>query len=387
MKAFKIIATSLFCVLALYSCQDNNDKLESGTWEPDAKASYEVRNNKRHYFDEWINDTTKLEDYKYILDFEDGNVFIYSKEPKGEERKSYKYHADKDHFYIDGSEYTIIKLSDSKLILECGDDDELVHCEFDNLYYSPFINGWLFWFQIIGMVVVFVAVAVGSFRGILGWNSTPSYDFDESQDEEHPNDEEIQLMEDCKDYVNHYIESNEGMNEICEIDDGLWQTMRDGRFFWRRVSEGESYLMSNNESGEKKVIAQLPDGMIPFEGGLPRLRRIRNYVIEKGSPRDLRKWLRTREGLDWQNTADGIIWTREQVFIDNRNSYARKWQLKSKEEWMELLKPSLIWSAVWSVIWFVVFCLVEGKVFKRITEGTLSEFIKGISLVDSLIAF
>lgn len=386
MKAFRIIAVSLFCALVFCSCSDNSKKLESGTWELDAKASYEVRNNKRHYFDEQITDSTKLEDHKYIMDFDDGEAFIYTKDSKGEEHKKYKYHTDKEHFYIDGTECTIIKLSDKKLIFECSDDDELIHYEFDNMYYSPFLHDWLFWFGIIWMIVIFVAVAVGSFRGILGWNSTP-FDINEPEDEESLSDETIQLMGNCKDYVDHYIETDKGMNEICEINDGLWHTMRTGRVFWRKVSEGELYLMSNNESGEKKVIAQLPDGKIPFEGGLTRLNRIRKFVIGKGNPRNVRRWLQTKEGLDWQNTADGIIWTREQVFIDNQNSFARKCRLKSKEEWKEGLKMSLIWSAIWSVIWFIIACIVEGKVFKRIADGTLSEFIKGISLVDALIAF
>lgn len=382
MKNGRLLLILLLCVFAFSSCTKDYSELIEGTWELDAKASYKVKNNKRQYFDEQMNDSAKFADYKCFAEFDDGEVFFYSKEPNGEKKYTRKYHLDKDCFYIDGVKNTIIKLNDSKLVFECRERNELIHYEFDNMYYRPFLSDWLFWICFIWTIVVFVAVAVGSFRGYLGWVSNPPFnDFDNTQVNESLSDENIQMVEKCKFFVDKIIESDEGMNSLCDKNDAFWQQIKDSSYFSRKLEDREVCVTC----GDEELV--LPDGEFFFEGGLTRAPRIYNFVNSKGSTKELRRWLRTKEGLDWQNSADGLIWTRDQVFISNCNSHARKKQLKSKKFWTENLKESLIWSLISSLIGLVVFIIVEGNVFKRVTDGTFAEYIKDISLINACVIF
>ncbi len=124
MKSLRIIAISLFCALVFCSCKSNNDKLESDSWELDAEASYYVNHNERHYADEFPG--------QYFWDFNEGEVVIY----KGEKHKTTKYHTDKNHFYIDGTDFTIIKLNSRKLICEVIDDNGFHHLEFNRINHN-----------------------------------------------------------------------------------------------------------------------------------------------------------------------------------------------------------------------------------------------------------
>ena len=56
MKNGRILLLSLLCVLAFSSCKKDYSEFIVGTWELDKENSYEISNNKRHYYDDIIQE-------------------------------------------------------------------------------------------------------------------------------------------------------------------------------------------------------------------------------------------------------------------------------------------------------------------------------------------
>lgn len=162
MKVFRLIALSIICVLAFCSCQKNYAELAQGKWEMDTDASYEEREGKRHY----ANDYYKGERVKKcVVTFADGILEINNEKEGGSssnvETKTGKYHFDKDYFYVDGAAIHIIKLNGSRMVIEQSNDDELSHVELNRIEHKAFdsflANIWyslpLWIWIIIGVVV------------------------------------------------------------------------------------------------------------------------------------------------------------------------------------------------------------------------------------------
>lgn len=170
MKAIKFFALSIFCILSLCSCQKNYEKLAVGKWEMDTDASYEERDGKRHY----ANDYYKGERVKKcVVTFADGILEINNEKEGGSssnvETKTGKYHFDKDYFYVDGAAIHIIKLNGSRMVIEQSNDDELSHVELNRIEHKTFesflANIWYslpLWLWIIFGVIIVVLVLMAT---------------------------------------------------------------------------------------------------------------------------------------------------------------------------------------------------------------------------------
>lgn len=162
MKTIKIFALSIFCILSLCSCQKNYEKLAVGKWEMDTDASYEERDGKRHYANDYYRGERVK---KCVITFADGILEINNEKEGGSssnvEKKTGKYHFDKDYFYVDGAAIHVLKLNGSRMVIEESSDDELSHAELNRIEHKAFesflANIWyslpLWIWIIIGVVI------------------------------------------------------------------------------------------------------------------------------------------------------------------------------------------------------------------------------------------
>lgn len=131
MKAFRIIAVSLFCTMLFCSCQKNYEKLIEGSWQGIVEKSYYIEDGKRNYFGDERNGTAffriELEDGLYEL------LWGYSQVEKTIDKG--KYHIDKDMVFIKGEPACISKINNKTMVLENSE----VHMEFDRINYNSIL--------------------------------------------------------------------------------------------------------------------------------------------------------------------------------------------------------------------------------------------------------
>lgn len=157
MKAFRIIAVSLFCTMLFSSCQKNYEKLIEGCWQVNVDKSYFIEKGKRSYFDDESGVPF------YLIKFENGS-FVTNNEKKSNntdptsDKWDYddyalqellnsfhiidngKYHIDKDSIFSKEGVAYISKMNNSTMVLENTE----VHIEFDRIdcnYFSAVLKG------------------------------------------------------------------------------------------------------------------------------------------------------------------------------------------------------------------------------------------------------
>lgn len=69
MKAFRIIAVSLFCTMLFSSCQKNYEKLIEGCWQVNVDKSYYNEKGTRHYYGD-----ESIEAHFFLIKFENGFI-------------------------------------------------------------------------------------------------------------------------------------------------------------------------------------------------------------------------------------------------------------------------------------------------------------------------
>lgn len=366
MKDIKIIVISFLCVLAFYSCQRDYTKLIVGTWELDKEASYETRQDKRHYYDEQIKDSADYAKYYYKITFSDAatrDVTVEYADTRNSKARQSKYHIEGDNIYIEGERIHIVELSKRKMILEGHDEDESAHSEFhkisnDSLSIFEIVCtvwtafGMLFLF--IYFIVRLVLSIVKSIRGEKVYRVWDGYPFrrewcDEDKFDEDNNNEHVERFHKWFHHIrpswakmDDYGLEN-GKRILTSMDDSQWDTLHNTEPI---CSTYCNYVISP----------------------------IYYFIRRLGSRKSLHRWLQSDDGIKWQHSVDGIIWVRDVVHTINCQKhsvprYSFGFVLKETAE-----------ATIITCIFFAILFLVKSWVFgdEEIKDVILYSLVLGL---------
>jgi hypothetical protein len=372
MKCIKIIIAFL-CVLAFCSCNKDYDKLIEGEWELDKKASYVLKGGDTCYYSPY---DSIAGNYSYRESFEDGNYrpfFVLTNEER-QYGKSKKYNIVQDSIYFgtDSVPITrksrIVKINKGKLIQEgYNNSNNFFHHEFNKVGFS-----WVSYiFTLIGLIWLggYLIFRLGGL--VLHYWRNRIYQYGEvyenTEDEEVATEELLAIKQALKPNVRDFIKSESGRDELSSMGDGIWQNIRESRTCYRKYSDHDLFIKKDekNDDMSDENMYRLPNGCIPFDGGVIVLPHIYEFIISKGRRSKLRAWLRSEEGLEWQKSADGIVWVRDVIY--NINSC--KFTIWSGDDgnncgslWFNLrkrLKEDLIGFLIASIVWSIIYLLVD----------------------------
>lgn len=362
-------------MLALYSCNKDYDKLIVGEWELDKNASYKIKDGDTCYF------SSTFGVYSLWESFDDSNyktsfyVDTNGERYLGETRK-YNIVQDSIYFGTDSvpitSRWRFVKINKGKLILE-----RYYHHRKDNLVYYEFNKVGFSWASyiftliclIIGLILLggYLIFRLGGL--VLHYWRNRIYQYGEvyenTEDKEVDTEDLLAIKQALKPNVRNYIESERGRDELSSMGDGIWQDIRHSRTCYRKYSDHDLFIKKDekNDVMSDENMYRLPNGCIPFDGGVIVLPPIYEFIMSKGRRSKLRAWLRSEEGIEWQKSADGIVWVRDVIYNINSCKFTI-WSggINCGSLWFNLrkrLKEYLIGVWIASIIGSIINLLVD----------------------------
>ena len=361
-------------ILSFCSCNKDYDKLIEGEWEMDPKASYVLKGGDTCYF----SYDSIYGKYSYGESYEDGNFrpfFVLTNEER-QYGKSAKYNIVQDSIYLSRDSVSItgksrlVKITKGKLIHEgYNGRNNFIHLEFNKVGFS-----WVWYvFQLICTIIFFLWL-VGYLIFRLGrlvshYYRTPIYQYGEVYENlEHAKEDTEELLaikQALKPNVRDFIKSESGRDELSSMGDGIWQNIRESRTCYRKYSDHDLFIKKDekNDDMSDENMYRLPNGCIPFDGGVIVLPHIYEFIMSKGRRSKLRAWLRSEEGLEWQKSADGIVWVRDVIYNINSCKFTI-WSggINCGSLWFNLrkgLKEVSIGFLIASIVWSIIYLLVD----------------------------
>lgn len=374
MKKMILMTVSFVSILSFCSCNKDYDKLIVGEWELDKNASYVIKDGDTCYaysiFDSYRESYDAGNNSNIIV--VDTNDERYTVEPK-------KYTIVQDSIYYFGtdsvpitSKWRLVKINKGKLIQEgYSKSNNFRHREFNKVGFS-----WASYIFTLICTIIFFLWLVGYLIFRLGglvlhyWrNRIYQYGevYENTEDEEVETEELLAIKQALKPNVRDFIKSESGRDELSSMGDGIWQNIRESRTCYRKYSDNDLFIKKDekNDDMSDENMYRLPNGCIPFDGGVIVLPHIYEFIMSKGRRSKLRAWLRSEEGIEWQKSADGIVWVRDVIYNINSCKFtiwSFDYSINCGSLWFNLrkgLKEVSIGFLIASIIGSIIYLLVD----------------------------
>ena len=205
------------------------------------------------------------------------------------------------------------------MILEGRDGKDLTHMEFRNVNYdSPLISIIMaFVLMIIGCCIIYLVFIYFDtlFR--------PIYKYECFEHHNEPCDD-VKCGNEKLEIVKQIVKEVEfgKVDDVC-VNDYYWgekvggiTSFRPNIDLKRLWDEKEEFKTLVEKAGlnMEEVLKMTISGKDPWRPSIYK------FVCSKGVPCKLRKWLRSSEGIAWQNSPDGLIWVRTTIGNINQTS-------------------------------------------------------------------